>query len=86
MGMNSIGKLNLKDVFSPRLFSIITQKHVFLGIVLYLFASVIWLVVLSKEEVSYAYPLIGIGYIFVAILSKIFFNENLTFFNSSEFF
>jgi len=80
MGMNIIGKIDLKDVFSMKIFSIITQKYVFLGIVLYLFASVTWLVVLSKEEVSYAYPLIGLGYVFVAIISKLVFNENLTYF------
>jgi multidrug transporter EmrE-like cation transporter len=47
---------------------------------LYVLATAIWLVVLSQEELSFAYPLVGIGYILVAILGKILFNENLTFF------
>lgn len=78
-GMNSIGVVELKDIFSKRIFSIIFQKYVFIGIVLYLFASVIWLAVLSQAELSFAYPLIGIGYIFTALLAWVFFKENLTF-------
>jgi len=77
-GMNSVGKIELSDIFSLKAFSIVTQKYVFLGLVSYVFASLLWLVVISQEELSYVYPLIGIGYIFVAILSKLFFNENLT--------
>jgi multidrug transporter EmrE-like cation transporter len=52
---------------------------VFLGILLYILSAALWLVVLSQAEVSFAYPLVGTGYILVAILSKIFFNETLTF-------
>lgn len=78
MGMKDIGKVDFQDIFSLKFFSIVTQRYVFVGIVLYLLASVVWLVVLSKAEVSYAYPLIGLGYVFVAIFAKIFFNENLT--------
>jgi drug/metabolite transporter (DMT)-like permease len=37
-----------------------------------------WLVILSRVELSYAYPLISIGYILVMILSKYLFNETLT--------
>jgi drug/metabolite transporter (DMT)-like permease len=79
-GMNLIGAINLKDIFSWRIFQIVFQRYVFIGIILYVLASLIWLVVLSKEELSYVYPLISIGYLITAILSKIFFGESLTFF------
>jgi len=38
----------------------------------------LWLVVLSQVDVSYAYPLLAISYVFVAIYSWIFFGENIT--------
>jgi multidrug transporter EmrE-like cation transporter len=79
-GLNAVGRFELKDLLTSRAFSLVKEKFILLGIVLYVLATAIWLVVLSQEELSFAYPLIGIGYILVAILGKILFNENLTFF------
>jgi len=77
-GMNSIGNIDLNELFSPRIFSIVFQRYVFIGIVLYILASIIWLAVLSKAELSFAYPLIGLGYIFTSVLAWLFFGEKLT--------
>ena len=77
-GMNSIGNVNLKELFSQQIFSIVFQKYVFIGITLYIFTSILWLAVLSKAELSFAYPLIGIGYIFSSLLAWFFFDEKLT--------
>jgi len=79
-GMNMIGAVGLKDVFSKEVFSIIFQKYVFVGMVLYFLASLIWLVTLSQAELSFVYPLISVGYIITAILSWFLFKENLTIF------
>ena len=79
-GLNMIDVISIKDLFSTKVFSIVFQRFVFIGIVLYLLASLLWLVALSQEELSFVYPLIAIGYIFTAILSKFFFNESLTIF------
>jgi len=80
MGMNSIGAIGLKNVFSSEIFSIVFQRFVFIGIILYIFSSMLWLVALSQEELSFIYPLISIGYILTAILSKFLFHESLTVF------
>ena len=74
------GGISVKDIFSKELFSILFQRYVFIGIILYYVASLLWLVALSQEEVSFVYPLIAIGYIFTAILGRFFFHENLTIF------
>jgi drug/metabolite transporter (DMT)-like permease len=79
-GMSMIGTINLKDIFSKKIFPIVFQRYVFVGIVLYVLASLIWLVVLSQAELSFVYPLISVGYIITAILSWFLFNENLTLF------
>ncbi|MEM5875413.1 MAG: EamA family transporter [Candidatus Aenigmatarchaeota archaeon] len=77
-GMNNLGPLEIKDIFSRKLFSIIFEKFVFIGIVFYLIATLIWLVILSKIELSTAYPMLAIGYVIIALLSKFLLNENLT--------
>jgi len=77
-GMDNIGNIEIQDLFSSRIFLIAKEKFVIIGITLYAVATLLWLVILSKAELSFAYPLLAIGYVLIAIFSKIFFNENLT--------
>lgn len=46
------------------IFSILTDKYVFLGFLLYGLGAIVWLGVLSKWDVSKAYPLVGLGFVF----------------------
>ena len=77
-GMNVVGEVFLKDLLTPKVFKMVFQKYVFLGMFLYAVSSLLWMVALSRGELSYLYPLIGVGYIFTAVLAWIFFKENLT--------
>ncbi len=77
-GMANVGTLSVNDLLTSRIFSVITEKFVIFGLMLYFVASGLWLVVLSREELSFAYPLIALGYVFTAILAKVLFNESLT--------
>lgn len=56
----------------------IFTPYVFLGFLLYAISSCFWLVVISKWNLSYAYPMIAIGYVGVVFLSRIFFKEHVT--------
>ena len=55
-----------------------TNPFILLGIASIGISSVFWLAALSKADLSYAYPMISIGYIITAIASWMFFEENLT--------
>ncbi|MEM5793319.1 MAG: EamA family transporter [Candidatus Aenigmatarchaeota archaeon] len=78
-GMNEVGQIGIKDIFSKKLFSIVFQKYVFIGICFYVLGNMFWLIALSMAELSYVYPLIGTGYLITAILSWLFFGESMTF-------
>jgi len=77
-GMGSVGR------FAPdasqmlgtfvRAFS---NGFVLVGFVLYGLSSLIWMVILSRVPLSYAYPMIAIGYVVVVILSKVLFKEDV---------
>ena len=84
-GMLEIGEIGLKEILSKKVFGIIFQKYVFLGIVLFTVNTFVWLILLSKKEaeISFVFPLLALGYIVTAILAKIFFNEELTLFRIS---
>lgn len=80
-GMNSIGKINLLQIIQPTtLFKLMLNPMIITGVGLYVMASVVWLVVLSKAELSYAYPMIGISYILTSTLAWVIFKENMTVF------
>jgi len=70
--------ISLSQLFSTKLLSTIFQKYVFIGVVLYLVAVLIWFVVLSTAELSFAYPLISLAYIITALLAVVFFKENVS--------
>ncbi len=48
--------------------SIITNKYVLGGFLLYGLGAVIWLGVLSKWDVSKAYPLVGLGFVLTVLV------------------
>lgn len=47
------------------------------GFFFYGLSSIIWVLVLRKVQLSYAYPMISLGYIIVFIASYFLFNESL---------
>ncbi|MDP3728086.1 MAG: EamA family transporter [bacterium] len=54
------------------------NKFVLLGCVCYAVSLLLWLVILSKLELSYAYPMISSGYFFVALGSYFIFKEKIS--------
>jgi multidrug transporter EmrE-like cation transporter len=76
-GMMMVGKFPVTELFT-RFFSIVLQPYVFLGIFLYALSSVFWLVVLSRIELSMAYPIVSVAYVVVALFSYFVFKENVS--------
>lgn len=52
--------------------------YIFTGIVFYVLSLTVWLLVVSKNELSFAIPFMSLSYIFIAIASFTFWHENLT--------
>jgi len=48
--------------------SVFSNKYVLGGFMLYGLGAVVWLLVLSKWDVSKAYPLVGLGFIFTVAI------------------
>lgn len=55
-----------------------TNFFVLAGLTAYVVSVVVWLLVLSRVEVSFAYPLLSIGYIVNAVAGYYLFQENLS--------
>jgi multidrug transporter EmrE-like cation transporter len=55
-----------------------TNPFVALGLICYVVSVGIWILVLSRVEVSLAYPMLSIGYVVNALAAWWLFGENLT--------
>jgi drug/metabolite transporter (DMT)-like permease len=55
--------------------SILLTPSILIGFILFGISSLLWLSVISKNQLSYAYPMVGLGYVIILILSRVFLNE-----------
>ena len=63
---------------SHRLQAVLTvagNPHVVLGLLLYCLGAVLWLLVLARLDVSFAYPFVGLGFVLTMLLGFLFFDE-----------
>ncbi len=56
------------------------SPFVILGVLLYILSSFVWFLVLSKLDLSIAYPALSLGYILVLAIGVFYLNEPLTFY------
>ncbi|PJC68281.1 hypothetical protein CO015_04585, partial [candidate division WWE3 bacterium CG_4_8_14_3_um_filter_42_11] len=70
-GTNQIGAI---DFAQPLQFlaQAFTNLYVLAGLTLYAISSVLWIITLSRVDLSFAYPLISLGYILILFLSALF--------------
>ena len=77
-GMRSIGYFDFRLENCGRvLLAVAVNPYVLAGLACYIFSVVVWLLVLSRVEVSYAYPLLSIGYIVTAFAGWFLFDESI---------
>lgn len=58
--------------------SMITNAYLWTSGICYVVSILLWLIVLSKVDVSYAYPFLSIGYVLSAVVGYFAFNEAVT--------
>ena len=77
-GMTDVGRIDV-DFFSQPLLGLwrmfTTTPLVMLGLALYAVGAVIWLIVLSRVDLSFAYPMIALTYVLVPLAAWLFLNE-----------
>lgn len=76
-GMNNLNK-NVSILSAANIPSLITNIHVVFGGILYSISFIVWLFVLSRVKLSYAYPFISLSYVIVAILGYLVLDEKIS--------
>lgn len=78
-GMSQIGHFEFSVANAlPIAMKIIVNPPIITGLSLYVFSVAVWLLVLSRVQVSFAYPMLSIGYVVNALAAYYLFGEPLT--------
>lgn len=77
MGMNKIGQISLN--FSNML-TTFTNPLVLAGLFCYGLSLITWLVVLSRENLSFVYPMVAFSYVVTTILARTVLGEEVPLF------
>ena len=57
---------------------LLSNPYLWAGLCCYALSIGLWLAVLSKVQVSLAYPMLSVGYIIAAVLGYVFLHESLS--------
>ena len=79
-GMNQVGRVGAGDVgyYKVMLLKAFFHPYIIIGLSLYVISAISWLVVLSRVNLSFAYPFAGLGYIAVMFISWRFLHEPIS--------
>ena len=77
-GLNDVGALDFSLGLVAPFIAMFTNPFVLLAVTFMVLSSFTWLLALSKANLSFAFPLLSIGYVVVSILSWHFFGDNLS--------
>ena len=64
-GVNRIGAISLFDNFLGTFFRAVTNWFVIGGFGLYVISAAFWIVILSRAELSWAFPMVSLGTIII---------------------
>ena len=77
LGVQKIGSFTSMPI-SHFILKAFLSPMVLSGLFLYLLSAVIWFMVLSKTDLSIAYPSLSLGYVFIVFIGYFCFGEPLT--------
>lgn len=78
-GMNRVGGVSLNDnQFLGSMQQALTDIFVIAGFLLVLISIPLWLAVLSRLDLSVAYPLASFGYVIALVIGAVVFKEAIT--------
>lgn len=76
IGMNQVGPFKLADGFGG-IVRMFTNPYVFGGLMFFGANAFLWLIVLSREKLSFAYPMVAFAYVLTILLSKFLLHEDV---------
>jgi len=76
-GADQIGVISLKSNLD-NIISAAMNLYILAGLICYILSVIVWIIALSRVQVSIAYPMLSFGYVLVTILAWLIFNEPIS--------
>lgn len=76
-GMSRTGVTGSVSQQGKALVTAMCTPRVLCGLLIYVFASLIYLTVINKVDVSFAFPMMSMGYVLVTVLSAVLLHERV---------
>jgi drug/metabolite transporter (DMT)-like permease len=78
-GTNAVGAIHLTaDNWFATGWKLATQLPILAGLACYAISLVVWVIGLSRADVTMAYPMLSLGYVVTAVLAWMFLGEIIT--------
>lgn len=80
VAMNEVGRIGAQEIAAvgDTIGRAAREPRLYLGLGLFGISAVFWLVVLSRVDLSIAYPFVGLSYIVVVAFARLFLHEQVT--------
>lgn len=78
VGVTKKAPISEEATFIDALLPFILSPYIWLGLMTYGVSTVLWLWVLSKIDLSLAYPFVGLSFVLTMILASVLLDENLS--------
>ncbi len=77
-GVNKIGHISLRENLFGTIFKALTSWIIISGFCLYFISAIIWIIILSRAELSWAFPILSLSYVITVLVSPILLNESFS--------
>ncbi|MCD6379051.1 EamA family transporter [bacterium] len=77
-GVNKIGKIDFSNLFAS-LVEAATNGFVIGGFFSYALSAIMWIVLLSRTQLSWAFPMVSLSYVITALVAPILLNETFSY-------
>lgn len=74
-GVNRIGKISITENFFGTILKAFTSWIIIGGFGLYFLSAIIWIIILSRTELSWAFPLLSLSYVITVLISPLILHE-----------
>jgi multidrug transporter EmrE-like cation transporter len=76
-GVLITGEITLKGALIKELLNLLFNPFVFLGLVLYIISTILWLSALSRAALGFVYPFTALTFVLVMLSSRVVFLESI---------
>jgi drug/metabolite transporter (DMT)-like permease len=77
-GVNKIGKISITQNLFGTILRALTSWVIIGGFGLYFLSAILWIIILSRAELSWAFPILSLSYVITVLASPILLNESFS--------